>query len=271
MPYGPLIVATSARHGLDPTLLAALIEQESSYQPDAISEAGAEGLTQVMPIIQVWCGIADPFDPYQSIECGGAWLAHLLAHYGGDVDLALAAYHAGEPAIDACLCLPTPLTAEYVASIKKKRTRLILGHIREAQVVDGCTVMPSAVQPLTAISLPYTHARISQGLHGCEYGHAALDMVGVGTEKIVSPCTCTVIQNDYDGLDNTRLVLQNDQYIVTLLHGVYSPQRGDQLISGQLIGWQASLGNSTGPHTHLNVYDRQAGGNVDPMALLPID
>jgi soluble lytic murein transglycosylase-like protein len=99
VPYGAEITAASKRHGLDPALLAGLIEQESGFNANARSGAGAQGLTQLMPATAAGLGVTDPLDPAQSIEGGAKYLADQLDRFGGDVARALAAYNAGPGAV----------------------------------------------------------------------------------------------------------------------------------------------------------------------------
>ncbi len=96
--YDGLIEASAARHGLDPALLKALIHAESGFNPNAVSSAGAKGLTQLMPSTAAGLGVSDPFDPEQSIEGGARYLKAQLDRFG-DESLALAAYNAGPGAV----------------------------------------------------------------------------------------------------------------------------------------------------------------------------
>lgn len=94
-PYAAEINAAAARHGLDPALLRGLIKQESGFNPNARSGAGAVGLTQLMPGTAASLGVTDPSDPAQAIEGGAKYLAQQMKTFGGDVEKALAAYNAG--------------------------------------------------------------------------------------------------------------------------------------------------------------------------------
>jgi soluble lytic murein transglycosylase-like protein len=87
------IEAAAANHDLDPRLLAALVWSESAFQPDAVSSAGAIGLTQLMPETAATLGV-DPHDPQQNLEGGARFLRMMLDRFGSE-RLALAAYNAG--------------------------------------------------------------------------------------------------------------------------------------------------------------------------------
>ncbi len=98
-PYEKSIVATAMRHNLDPALVQAVIEVESGYDPQAVSSKGAIGLMQILPETAALMGLPEPADPASSLEAGCRYLAALQDIFGGDVELALAAYNAGPGAV----------------------------------------------------------------------------------------------------------------------------------------------------------------------------
>lgn len=115
--YAPEIRAAAIEAGIEPLLLAALVRAESNFRPDAVSSAGAMGLTQLMPATARALDVADPFDPAQNLGAGAKYLADNLRLYGR-VDLALAAYQAGKGAVRAAGGIPdSPTTRNYIATI----------------------------------------------------------------------------------------------------------------------------------------------------------
>ena len=98
-PYDSLIDDAAQRNGVDPALLKGLIRQESGFNPNARSAAGAVGLTQLMPGTAASLGVSDPSDPAQAIEGGAKYLKAQLDRFGGDPAKALAAYNAGPGAV----------------------------------------------------------------------------------------------------------------------------------------------------------------------------
>jgi transglycosylase-like protein with SLT domain len=97
--YDQLIATTAARYGLDPTLVQAVIQCESQFNPLAQSPRGAQGLMQLMPATQTLLGVRDAFDPQDNVEAGVAYLAILQRTFPDNVSLLLAAYNAGPQAV----------------------------------------------------------------------------------------------------------------------------------------------------------------------------
>ena len=95
IPYGDIIGRAAERYRIDALLLAAVIEAESSFDPEAISPAGAMGLMQVMPTTAQLFGSGDPLNPATNVNLGARYLSYLLEEFDGDLELALAAYNAG--------------------------------------------------------------------------------------------------------------------------------------------------------------------------------
>ena len=93
--YKAEVAAAAAEFGVDPALLRAVIHAESAFNPNAISNKGAEGLMQLIPGTASDMGVANPFDASQNIRGGAQYLAGLLKQFNGDSRLATAAYNAG--------------------------------------------------------------------------------------------------------------------------------------------------------------------------------
>jgi membrane-bound lytic murein transglycosylase B len=114
--YGEIIDKMSAQHGVDAKLVRAVIQVESAYQQTARSRKGAMGLMQLMPETARQYGVKDPYDPESNIEGGIKYLKTLLERLPRD--LALAAYNAGEAAVERFHGIPPyPETRSYVSRI----------------------------------------------------------------------------------------------------------------------------------------------------------
>lgn len=100
VPYGGLILGAAERHGVDPLLVAAIVQAESSFDSEAVSPRGALGLMQMMPTTAEQLGVADAYDPSQNLDAGVSYLAYLLRRFNDDLVPALAGYNAGPGAVD---------------------------------------------------------------------------------------------------------------------------------------------------------------------------
>jgi len=121
-PYRDEIERAAAANGVDPDLVAAVIAVESASRPRALSAKGAMGLMQLMPGTAREYGVTNAFDPRANIEAGTKHLKALLDRY--DLALALAAYNAGEAAVERYGGVPPfPETRDYVARVMARLGR----------------------------------------------------------------------------------------------------------------------------------------------------
>src|SRR5271154_3820073 len=108
----------AARHNMDPALVKAVISTESGWNPQAVSRKGAVGLMQLIPGTAQRFGVNNSFDPAQNVEGGTTYLKSLLDRYGNNLSLSLAAYNAGEGAVDRSGGVPAYReTQQYVQKV----------------------------------------------------------------------------------------------------------------------------------------------------------
>lgn len=132
--FDSLISAASTKYGVPESLIKAVIDTESSFNPHAVSSAGAKGLMQLMDATAQGLGVSDPFDPAENIDAGVRYLSYQLKRFGGQENMALAAYNAGPSKVERLgissdaelmsVLNQLPLeTQNYVAKIQNARAK----------------------------------------------------------------------------------------------------------------------------------------------------
>jgi soluble lytic murein transglycosylase-like protein len=117
--YDAIIEAEAKSAGVEPNLLRAVIVVESGFNSRAVSKRGAVGLMQLMPATATRFGVSDRYDPRQNVRGGALYLSFLINRFRQDVRLALAAFNAGEDAVDQYSGQIPPFieTLEYVPKV----------------------------------------------------------------------------------------------------------------------------------------------------------
>lgn len=138
---------------------------------------------------------------------------------------------------------------------------------------------PPAPDPY-AITYPYDEYWVTQGPHGFSYGHMAIDIAAGKGAAVKSPIHGEVTANYVDQYGNTTLIIENDVYAITLLHGNFSAQPGQKVALGEVVGSEGNNGYTTdmqgrscrgrdcGYHSHLNVFNKLSQSNVNPLEVL---
>jgi len=128
-----LVREAAERHKVDPALVRAVIETESNWNAGARSRKGAVGLMQLIPTTAQRFGVNDAFNPKQNVDAGVRYLKMLLERYNGNLDLALAAYNAGEGAVDRAHGVPLYReTRDYVRKVQDAYYRPGSGRMEDA-------------------------------------------------------------------------------------------------------------------------------------------
>jgi murein DD-endopeptidase MepM/ murein hydrolase activator NlpD len=152
--------------------------------------------------------------------------------------------------------------------------------LEESNQVGSGRDLPQPQVDNSIFAPPYNDYTLTQGPHGFSYGHMAIDIAAGKDAKIKSPINGEVTALYVDEYGNPTLVIENEFYQVTMLHGKYKVSVGDQLEVGQMVGRESNIGYTTdingrscknrecGYHTHLNVFDKRLGENVNPLVLM---
>ncbi|QAU25527.1 lytic transglycosylase domain-containing protein [Dyella sp. M7H15-1] len=124
--YAPLIADIAKQYNIDPMLMHAVIHVESAYNERALSSKGAVGLMQLMPATAQRFGKTELYQPRENLEAGAAYLQALQQRFGGQLNLVLAGYNAGENAVlrNGNTVPPYPETQAYVQRVLAYYTRL---------------------------------------------------------------------------------------------------------------------------------------------------
>ncbi|SGO61368.1 putative peptidase, peptidase M23 family protein [Mycobacterium tuberculosis] len=257
--YADIINEAAAQYGVDPALIAAVIRQESDFDPEAGSHKGAQGLMQVMPFNAKG---ADLRDPRENIFRGTEILASHIQKYDGDLEKALAAYNAGPGAVSKYNGIPPfKETQAYVPRVLKyyKQYQPL---VKNGQIV--------ATLGHGMLALP-AETKVSCGFN-CYKNHGGIDFSGRGNRAIYAAESGRVVRKeDRDGQSyGTLVVIDHGGGIETAYAHMYwkdiQVETGQMVQRGQRIGTMGNNGNSSGTHLHFEV--RQDGKRVDPTPYL---
>lgn len=123
--HAPDVERAAARHGLDPVVIVAVALAESRFDRWALSRKGAQGVMQLMPGTARQLEVDNVWNAGENIDAGARWLKRLLEKYDGNLDLALAAYNAGEESVRKHGGIPPfPETVAYVRKVRETVARL---------------------------------------------------------------------------------------------------------------------------------------------------
>lgn len=282
-------VAEAARqYGLDPALIAAIIQQESGGQQYATSPRGARGPMQLMPDTARALGVTDPYDVRQNILAGARYLREQLDRFGGNLELALAAYNAGPGAVQQHGGIPPYAeTRAYVPAVLRRYREAQAEAQRAAQAYAqgqqqaAVASAPGAVyeaggrywQIAFDFDLPY-----ATPLPGGTTRHRGVDLIVAGapqngrglTYQAFLPGTVYALTNDPAG--GQGIIVSGDD---GLYHRYFHSDRvlvqvGQRVDQSTPLGVVGATGSEGFPHLHFEVARHPNGDRVplDPRPYL---
>lgn len=138
-----IFAGAAKEFGINENFLKAVAKAESGFDPDAVSECGAQGIMQLMPFTSESYGVTDPFDAKQNIYAGAQLLSELLDNYNGNATLALAAYNAGSGSVQKYGGVPPyDETVNYINKINDILGGSLAG---DSKTVDGASTTDFSV------------------------------------------------------------------------------------------------------------------------------
>jgi hypothetical protein len=167
----PAIIEASNRYGIDARILRAICFAESRYRVNAISPKGALGPMQFMPETAARYGLKNPYDPRAAIDAAARYLRDLLARFNGRLDLAVAAYNAGEGAVESFRSgKPLVLRTGKVVNAR-------------GMVTGGIPPYPETQAYVRAIVLPLLNGRSANTSRPLQLPNKTNSMMSVTTQK----------------------------------------------------------------------------------------
>ena len=233
------IVSAAAKHGLPADLLFAVAQTESDFDQSSVSSTGAKGIMQLMPDTAAALGV-DADDMVQNIEGGARYLKQQLDDFGGNVEMALAAYNAGPGAVEKYKGVPPYTeTQNYVAKI--------MG------ILDGANMNPASegepARSLLDDAAPFIGTRMVNGARGCV--EAVTKIGAAGSDFLRAELEAGVVNVD-------RLVKDAGDRVI--------PFDPSKLEEGDVIVY----GDDTDSQQHVVLYDGKGGyiGNSSDLKLV---
>lgn len=288
-----IILEASKRYGVDPYLIAAVIEKESAGKQFAVSKKGAVGYMQLMPgTFQEFGGKGkNIFDAEDNINTGVAYIKFLSHKYDGDIDKVLAAYNAGPGNVNKYGGIPPfAETQRFVTAVKTRQSQLIAKNeltnfvaknVRKQNIslqnhsnIQNVSIKTTSNHLLNepplikkeTLQIP-VEGKISSNFGDLRVNrtHKGIDIAVKQGTKIEAAAAGKVIFSGWQkGYGKTLIIEHQDGRLTRYAHAEnLLVSQGEQVSLGQKIATVGSTGHSTGPHLHFEVI--QDGKAINPL------
>ncbi|WP_325169598.1 transglycosylase SLT domain-containing protein [Bacillus sp. Au-Bac7] len=266
--YSSYINQASSKYGVDSSLIAAIIKQESSFNANAKSSAGAMGLMQLMPGTAKELGVNNAYDAYQNIMGGTKYISQLLDKYNGSVTKALWAYNAGMGNVNNIV----NSSANEWKGAKSYANKVLTYFDEYGGAVQASTA--KATKAIDGFSGTITSTYGTRTRNGKTETHKGIDIAGNKGDKIGATTAGTVTYagwgkagTGYGNYGNVVAVTAADgkTYLYAHLDST-KVKKGDKVGVNQTIGTMGNTGDSDGVHLHYEVRTGGYGTDIDPMS-----
>ncbi|MCY7500081.1 phage tail tape measure protein [Bacillus pumilus] len=256
--YSNVINQAASKYNVPAALIAAVIKQESNFNPNARSHAGATGLMQLMPATARGLGVKNSRDPYQNVMGGTKYLKQMLDKFGS-IEKALAAYNAGPGNVTKYGGIPPfSETKNYV-----KKVNSYFKQMGGSLSSSG----GSAAGYYDSMRRTSHFGQQEKGLRSAP--HKGLDLAAKSGTPIKSLKSGKVLTAAYSKSAGYWVVVQQDDGTVAKymhMQKGLNVKAGQKVQAGQTLGKMGSTGHSTGTHLHMQI--EKNGKAIDPEAYM---